>query len=52
MENFAKPRCRLGMYFDNVRQISVRNVRIEGAEGEALLADHYEKLEKDHFCEG
>ena len=52
MENFAKERCRLGMYFDNVRHISVKNVQITGAAGEPLLADHYEKLEKDHFCEG
>lgn len=52
MENFAKKRCRLGMYFDNVRHISVKNVKITGADGEPLLADHYEKLEKDHFCEG
>ena len=52
MENFAKERCRLGMYFDNVREISLKNVKIAGADGETLLADHYEKLEKDHFCEG
>ena len=30
----------------------MKNVKITGAAGETLLADHYEKLEKDHFCEG
>ena len=52
MENFAKERCRLGMYFDNVRRICVKNVKITGADGENLLADHYETLEKENFCEG
>ncbi len=45
MENFAKPRCRLGLYFDNVRHIRVKNVALEGVDGERVLADHYETLE-------
>ena len=47
MENFAKPRCRLGLYFDNVRHIRIRNVKLEGVDGEAVLADHYETLETE-----
>ena len=52
MENFAKPRCRLGMYFDNVRHIRLENVRLTGVDGAPLLAEHYETLEKKQFCEG
>jgi len=51
MENFAKPRCRLGLYLDNVRHIHIDNVRLQNAEGAKLLADHYETLEKNNFCE-
>ena len=47
MENFAKKRCRLGLYLDNVRHIRVKNVSLEGVVGEALIAAHYEKLETD-----
>ena len=49
MENFAKQRCRLGLYLDNVRAIRVKNVAIEGAEGKALIADHYETVETEGF---
>jgi hypothetical protein len=52
MENFAKQRCRLGLYLDNVRHIRLKDVKLEGVDGEALIADHYETLEKDAFCEG
>ena len=52
MENFAKQRCRLGMYFDNVRCIRLENVRLSNVDGENLIADHYEKLDLKNFCEG
>ena len=52
MENFAKQRCRLGMYFDNVRRIRLENVRLSNVDGENLIADHYEKLDLKNFCEG
>ena len=52
MENFAKQRCRLGLYLDNVRHIRLKDVELEGVDGEALIADHYETLDKDAFCEG
>ena len=45
MENFAKERCRLGLYLDNVRHIRVENVKLEGVVGDRLIADHYETLE-------
>lgn len=52
MENFAKERCRLGLYLDNVRHIRLENVRLEGVDGKGLIADHYETLEKNNFSEG
>ena len=45
MENFAKERCRLGLYLDNVRHLRVENVKLEGVVGDRLIADHYETLE-------
>lgn len=51
MENFAKPRCRLGFYLDNVRRIRLENVALEGAVGDGLIAGHCETLETDNFCE-
>ena len=44
MKNFAREECRLGLYLDNVRSISVENVRIEGAAGEKIVASHYDAL--------
>ena len=37
MKNFAEPCRRLGLYFDNVRRVVLRNVRLYGTEGEPLL---------------
>ena len=45
MENFAKERCKLGFYLDNVRRIRLENVNIEGEEGDKLIANHYDSLE-------
>ncbi len=47
MENFAKERCRLGLYLDNVRYIRVKNVQIKGVDGDKLIASHYKELEAD-----
>ena len=49
MQNFAEERCRLGIYLDNVREISVKNVRLSGVVGESLIADHYEKITTEGF---
>ena len=51
MENFAEPRCRLGLYLDNVRRVRLRGVRITGADGPGLIAAHCEQLEKNDFRE-
>ena len=52
MENFAEERCRLGLYLDNVREISVKNVHLDGVAGEKLLAQHYETLSIENLEEG
>ena len=44
MQEFAEERCRLGLYLDNVREISLKNVKIEGAAGEKVIANHYETI--------
>ena len=44
MKNFAQEECRLGLYLDNVRRITMENVLVEGAEGENVVANHYEFL--------
>ena len=51
MENFAKKRCRLGLYLDNIRRIAIRNVKLEGVDGKKLIAKHYESLELENFEE-
>lgn len=38
MRDFLDPFCKAGMYFDNVRTLHVRNVTLDGVEGEELIA--------------
>ncbi len=40
MRDFLDPFCKVGMYFDNVGTLTVRNVTLEGVEGEELLASN------------
>ena len=49
MQNFAEKRCKLGLYLDNVRRIRIKDVRLSGVEGQGLIADHYEDIEKTGF---
>ncbi len=49
MENFAVERCRLGLYLDNVREIRVKNVKLEGCVGEHLIADHYDSISTEEL---
>lgn len=42
MENF----CRVGMYFDNVRRLSVNNVKTEGVIGDELILNHIGEFTK------
>lgn len=47
MQNFAEKRCRLGLYFDNVTEVALKNVTVEGAEGDAVIARHVGKLRRE-----
>lgn len=47
MRNHAEKMCRAGMYFDNVKKLTVRNVDISGNDGEALLANHIGELSRE-----
>ena len=46
MRNFMEDFCRSGMYFDNVKNLTVKNVEMQGQLGEALIAKNVEKLIK------
>lgn len=47
MKNNAEKLCKAGMYFDNVKKLTVKNVDISGNSGEALIANHVDTLIKD-----
>lgn len=47
MKNNAEKLCKAGMYFDNVKKLTVKNVDISGNSGEALMANHVDLLIKD-----
>ncbi|MDE7300105.1 MAG: glycoside hydrolase family 28 protein [Lachnospiraceae bacterium] len=47
MRNHAEKMCRAGMYFDNVRKLTVRNIDISGNDGEALTASHVGTLVRE-----
>ena len=49
MQNFAEKRCRMGLYLDNVKQIKIKNVSLEGVAGEGLIAAHCEGITKEEF---
>ena len=51
MENYAKERCRLGLYLDNVRNIEIDQVQLRGVDGPKLIADHYEALRSENLCD-
>lgn len=47
----AKDFCRSGFYLDNVRRAVFKNVTIEGAAGEAVVAAHCDQLEIESLRE-
>lgn len=49
MQNFARERCRLGLYLDNVEKIRIRHVELTGTEGKALQAEHYDDMITEGF---
>jgi len=40
MQNDAVPRCKMGLYFNNVRSVRVVNVTIDGADGASLITEN------------
>ena len=48
MREFMEEFLRVGMYFDNVEELTVRGVSIDGASGEPLIAKHVEKLTEEN----
>jgi polygalacturonase len=52
MKNFAEPCCRLGLYFDNVGRVVLKNVRLQGTEGEPLQAHHCGEMLQEGFRAG
>lgn len=49
MQEFAKERCRLGLYLDNVSKIRLKNVTLEGVVGEKLIVGHCDSVETEGF---
>lgn len=46
MRSYLDEVCRLGMYFDNVKALNIKNVSVEGAIGDDLVANHVQKIVK------
>ena len=44
MKNNAEKLCRAGMYFDNVKKLHIRNVKVEGCDGEPLITHNIDEL--------
>jgi polygalacturonase len=49
MQNFAEPKCRLGLYLDNVTKVTVKNVTVTGAEGDGLVTNHCGNITTEGF---
>ena len=47
MQNFAEPRVKLGLYFDNVKSVLLKNVTITGADGDDVVAQNCGSLERE-----
>ncbi len=49
MMTYEKKVSKMGLYLDNVKDIKLKNVTVEGYEGDVIIADHYEKLDVDEM---
>ena len=47
MRNNNEQLCKAGMYFDNVRKLTVKNVEVVGCDGEELMAHNVDELIKE-----
>ena len=49
MRNHNEERCRLGLYLDFVKRVRVKNVRLEGVDGQPLVAGCCEDVVTEEF---
>ena len=47
MREFMEPFLKVGMYIDNVKKLTVRDVTLDGVVGEELVANHIGEIIKD-----
>ena len=46
MQNFARERCRLGLYCENVGAVRLKNVRLAGVDGDEVIANNCGTVER------
>ena len=46
-QDYLEPYCKVGMYFNNIGTLNIRNVTVEGAEGDELIAKNIDKLNRE-----
>ena len=46
MQNFAQERCKLGLYFENVEAVQLKNVRLVGVDGDEVIANNCGTVER------
>ncbi len=51
MQNDAVPRCKMGLYLNNVKNIRLDCVTVQGALGKALIAENCGHVESHQFVE-
>ena len=49
MQTYARDCRKLGLYFENVREVRLRGVTLEGAEGAPLITRQVGKVEQERF---
>ena len=49
MKNFASPCRKLGLYFDNVKRVVLRDMTLLGAEGPPLITRHCGEVVAENF---
>ncbi|MGN1155284.1 MAG: glycoside hydrolase family 28 protein [Agathobacter sp.] len=46
-QDYLEPYCKVGMYFNNVEKLAIRNVTVDGADGEELIAKNIGNLVRE-----
>ena len=50
MQNFARERCKLGLYFENVGRVELCNVKLTGVDGDEVVAIGCGTVERRQAC--